>query len=63
MAEECNTSICLDSLTRKLKIHWVAAKLVPRILTQAQRDNHVDFYQKHLDHAKENENFMKRIII
>jgi transposase len=39
IAEECNISVglCHAILTEKLEMHWVAAKFVPRLLTEDQR--------------------------
>jgi hypothetical protein len=65
IAEECNILIgsCHDILTTKLEIYRVVSKFVPRLLTQDQRDSHVVISQELLDHASEDENFLKRIII
>jgi hypothetical protein len=63
IAEECSISIgsCHDILTTELEMHWVVSKFVPRLLTQDRRDSCVAICQELLDHASEDENFLKRI--
>jgi hypothetical protein len=46
----------------KLEMHRVVSKFVPRLLTQDQRDSRIAICQELLDHASEDENFLKRII-
>jgi predicted DNA-binding protein YlxM (UPF0122 family) len=62
--EECNISkgSCHDTLTTKLEMHPVVSKFVPRLPTQDQKGSRVPICQELLDHASEDENFLKRII-
>ena len=46
----CKSS-CHTILTEKLKMHCVAAKFVPRLLTEEQKQNRVTVSQKLLDHS------------
>jgi hypothetical protein len=64
IAEECNISVgsCHAILTEKLEMHRVAAKFVPRLLTEDQRECHVVICQELLDRANEDKNFMNCII-
>jgi hypothetical protein len=64
IADECNISIGSyhDILATKLEMRFVVSKFVPRLLTQDQRDSHIDVCQELLDRASEDENFLKRII-
>ena len=43
-------------------MHWVAAKFVPRLLTEDQRERRVAICQELLDRANEVENFVNCII-
>jgi hypothetical protein len=43
-------------------MYRIVSKFVPRLLTEDQRDSRVVICQKLLDHAIEDENFLKRII-
>jgi histone-lysine N-methyltransferase SETMAR len=43
-------------------MHRVAAKFVPRLLTEDQRERRVAVCQELLDHSNEDENFMNCII-
>ena len=49
-------------LTEKLQMCRVSAKLVPRLLTDDQKENHVEISQELLASANGNENFLKKII-
>lgn len=63
LAEECGISVgfCYEILTKRLKMHRIAAKLVPRLLTDEQKTHHVQVCQELLDRS-EDENFLSRII-
>ena len=50
-------------LTEKLMMHRVAAKFVPRLLTEAQKQNLVTVSQGLLDRSNTDENFLKNVII
>ena len=64
VAEE--VGICKNSchliLTDKLKMRRVAAKLVPRLLTDAQKENRVTVSQKLFDRSNADENLQKNVI-
>ena len=62
VADEVSISIgsCHQILTEKLQMHHVSAKFVPRLLTDDQKENHVDISQELLANA--NENLLKIII-
>lgn len=64
LAEECEISVgsCHEILTEKLKMHRVAAKFVPRLMTDDQKANRVQVCQELLDRSEEDENFLSRII-
>jgi len=55
----CKSS-CHTILTEKLKMHRAAAKFVPRLLTEEQKQNRVTVSQELLDHSNSDENFLKR---
>ena len=57
----CKSS-CHTILTEKLKLHRVAAKFVPRLLTEEPKQNRVSVSQELLDHSKTDENFLKNVI-
>jgi len=64
VAEEvgfCKSS-CHLILTDKLKMCHVAAKFVLRLLTDAQKENHVTLSQELFDHSNADENFLKNVI-
>jgi hypothetical protein len=54
IAEECNISIgsCHDILKTKSEMHRPVSKLVPRLLTQDQRESPVAICQELLDRAR-----------
>jgi len=56
----CKSS-CHAILTEKLKMHRVAAKLVPRLLTEEQKQNRVSVSQGLLDRSNTDENFLKNV--
>ena len=49
-------------LTEKLKMHRVAAKIVPRLLTEEQKQNRITVSQELLDRSNADENFLKNVI-
>jgi len=62
IAEGCEVSIGSSNeiLIEKLKMHRVAAKFVPRLMSQDQKDNRVTTVCRGLlDYANDNEMFMK----
>ena len=63
-AEEVGTckSSCHLILTDKLKMRRVAAKFVPRLLTDAQKENCVTVSQELFDRSNADENFLKNVI-
>ena len=64
VADKVGISIgsCHQILTAKLQLHRVHAKVVPRLLTDDQKENHVEISQELLANANGNENFLKKII-
>jgi hypothetical protein len=64
IAEKCNIFVgsCHAILNEKLEMHWVAAKFVPRLLTEDERERRVAVCQELLDRANKDENFMNCII-
>ena len=64
LSEECGISVgsCYEILTEKLKMHRVAAKFVPRLMTDDQKANRVRVCRELLDRSNEDENFLSRII-
>ena len=57
----CKSS-CHLILTDKLKMRHVAAKFVPRLLTDAQKENRVTVSQELFDRSNADENFLKNVI-
>ena len=59
----CGISVgsCYEILTAKLKIHHVAAKFVPHLITDDQKVNRFCVCQELLDRLDEDENFLSRI--
>ena len=57
----CKSS-CHTILTEKLKMHRVAAKFVPRLLTEELKQNRVTVSQELLDRSNTDENFLKNVI-
>ena len=55
----CKSS-CHTILTEKLKMHRVAAKFVPRLLTEEQKQNCITVSQELLDCSNTDENFLKK---
>ena len=55
-------SLCHLILTDKLKKRRVAAKFVPSLLTDAQKENRVTVSQELFDPSNADENFLKNII-
>jgi hypothetical protein len=64
IAEDVGISFgsCQAILTEKLKMPRVAAKLVPRVLTEDQKANRVNISQELLDRVSVDENFLKTIV-
>ena len=60
-ADICKSS-CHTILTEKLQMHRVAAKFVPRLLTEEQRQNHITVSQELLDRSNTDENFLKNVV-
>jgi len=63
VAEEVSFSktVCHEILTENLGMHRIAAKFVPRLLMDDQKQNRVDVSQELLDRAND-DNFLKNII-
>ena len=61
IAEDVGISFvsCQAILTEKLNMHRVAAKFVPRVLTEVQKANRVNISQELLDRVSVDENFLK----
>ena len=57
----CKSS-CHTILTENLKMHRVAAKFVPRLLTEEQKQNRVIVSQELLDRSNTDENLLKNVI-
>ncbi|XP_042202985.1 protein GVQW3-like [Homarus americanus] len=57
----CESS-CHTILTKELKMHRVAAKFVPRLLTYEQKENRVTVSQELFDRSNADENFLKNVI-
>jgi len=64
IAEDCNISVgsCHEILVEKLGMHRVAAKFVPQLMSQDQKDNRVTICQEFLDHANDDDMFTRQII-
>ena len=64
LAEECGISIgsCHHILTEELKMHRVAAKFVPRLMTSDQQAHRVQVCQDLLDHSENDKEFLSKII-
>jgi len=58
----CKSS-CHLILTEKLKMRRIAAKFVPRLLTDAQKNNRFTVSQELFDRSNADENFLKNVII
>jgi len=50
-------TVCHEILTENLGMHRIAAKFVPRLLTDDQKQNRVDVSQELLDRANGDDNF------
>ena len=63
-AEEVGISktACHEILTENLGMHRIAAKFVPRMLMDDQKQNRVDVSQELLDRANGDDKFLKNII-
>ena len=64
LAEECGISVgsCHHMLTEELKMHRVAAKFVPRLMTSDQQAHRVQVCQDLLDHSENDKEFLSEII-
>jgi hypothetical protein len=64
VAEEVSISktVCHEILTENLGMNRIAAKFVPRLLTEDQKQNRDDVSQELLDRANDDDNFLKNII-
>jgi hypothetical protein len=64
IAEDVGISFgsCQAFLTENLNMHRVAAKFVPRVLTEDQKAKHVNIGQELLDRVSVDENFLKTIV-
>ena len=64
MSDDCYISFgsCQRILTEHLGMRRIAAKFVPRLLSQDQKDNRVAICQELLDRANDDENFTGTII-
>jgi hypothetical protein len=54
-------TVCHEILTENLGMHRIAAKFVPRLLTDDQKQNRVDVSKELLDRAND-DNVLKNII-
>ena len=63
VAEDVSISktVCHEILTENFGMHRIAAKFVPRLLTDGQKQNRVDVSQELLDRAN-GDNFLKSIM-
>lgn len=64
IAEDCNISVgsCHEILVEKLGMHRVAAKFVPRLMSEDQKDNRITICQELIDRANDYDMFMRQII-
>ena len=64
LAEKCGISVgsCHNILTEELKMHRVAAKFVPRLMTSDQQAHCVQVCQDLLDHSENDKEFLSKII-
>ena len=64
VADEVGFSIgsCHQIFTEKLQMCRISAKFMPRLLTDDQKENHVEISQELLANDNGNENFLKNII-
>ncbi|KAE9542487.1 hypothetical protein AGLY_003348 [Aphis glycines] len=64
IAEDCNISVgsCHEILVKKLGMHHVVAKFVPRLISQDQKDNRVTICQELLNRANDDDMYMRQII-
>ena len=64
LAEECGISVgsCHHILTEQLKMHRIAAKFVPRLMTSDQQAHRVQVCQDLLDHSENDKEFLSKII-
>jgi len=55
-------SSCHTISTEKLKMHRIAAKFVPRLLTEEQKQNRITVSQELLNRSNTDENFLKNVV-
>jgi len=53
---------CNQIFTEKLQMRRVSAKFIPHLLTDDQKENHVEISQELPANANGNENFLKNIV-
>ena len=56
-------TVCHEILPENLGRHRIAAKFVPRLLTDDQKQNRVDVSQELLDRVNGDDNFLKKILL
>ena len=63
LAEEYGISVgsCHHILAEELKMHCVAAKFVPRLMTSDQQAHRVQVWQDLLDHSENDKEFLSKI--
>ena len=63
-AEECGILVgsCYHILTEELKMHCIAAKFVPRLMTSDQQAHRVQVCQDLLNHSENDKEFLSKII-
>ena len=61
VAEEAGISkaLCHMILTENLDMHHVAARFVPRLLNEDQKEYHADVSKELVNHANADENYLK----
>jgi hypothetical protein len=55
-------TMCHEILTEHFGMHHVAAKFVPYLLSEDQKQNHIDVSKELVDSANADENFLKNIV-
>jgi len=54
---DISKTVCHEILTENLGMHHIAAKFVPRLLTDDQKQSRVDVSQELLDRTNDDDNF------
>jgi hypothetical protein len=57
-----STGSCHKIVTERFEMCHVSAKFVPHLLSDVQKENHLEFSQELLANANGNENFLMNII-